>query len=228
MKHANIPMLIALSVLAAVSSLGCNQKDKELIQELNTRNQELQTDNQGLRQQLAQAKTREDSLSGQLAARQLEANAANARLRELQDKLAATPAPAPAPAAGWEQGALGDMVTVGTDILFASGKADLTAAGKTALDKIAGDLKTTYAGMPVRVFGHTDTQPIRRTKKLWQDNLDLSANRAMAVTRYLISKGIGASNIETVAMGENHPISDNSTSAGRTKNRRVEIVVMKR
>jgi len=227
MKHANVPMLLAVSVLAALSSIGCCQKEKQTIQELTARNQELQANSDDLRQQLAQAKTREDELSSQLGARQSELDAAMARSRELAGRPAVQPS-GPTPAPGWEQGALGDMVTVGTDILFASGKAELTAAGKSTLDKIAGDLKTTYAGMPVRVFGHTDTDPIRKSKKLWQDNLDLSANRAMAVSRYLISKGISAKLVETVAMGENHPIASNDTPAGRAKNRRVEIVVMKK
>jgi chemotaxis protein MotB len=120
------------------------------------------------------------------------------------------------------------MVTVGADILFSSGKADLTSGGRAALDKIVGDLKSHYAGMTVRVYGHTDTEPIRKSKKLWQDNLDLSANRAMAVARYLVSKGISAKNVEVVAMGENHPVADNATAAGKAKNRRVEIVVLKK
>jgi outer membrane protein OmpA-like peptidoglycan-associated protein len=126
-----------------------------------------------------------------------------------------------AAAGDWEKGLSGDRVTLGTDILFPAGKAELTAAGKAALDKIARDLKAQYAGLPVRVYGHTDTDPIVKTKNLWTDNLDLSANRAMAVTRYLIGHGIDAKQVETIAMGEHHPAGSKNAS------RRVEIIVIK-
>ena len=49
----------------------------------------------------------------------------------------------------------------------------------------------------------------------------------MAVTRYLISKGIAAKRVETIGMGEHHPVTGNKTKAAKSKNRRVEIVVLK-
>lgn len=223
MKRVISSMLVVVAMVAAMSSFGCNGKDKT-IQGLTIRNQELQNEKQDLQDQLAQSRAREDALAAELSARQTELDAALAHIRELDSKRAA----GPPTAAGWERSALGDKVTVGTDILFAAGKADLTSAGKSALDRIAADLKGTYSGMPARVYGHTDSDPIRKSRRLWQDNLDLSANRAMAVTRYLISKGVDAKGVETVAMGESHPVADNSTTAGKAKNRRVEIVVLRR
>jgi outer membrane protein OmpA-like peptidoglycan-associated protein len=223
MRHFTTSMLLVVAILAAMSSVGCN-KDKQTIQGLTTRNQELQNEKQQLQDELAQSRAREDQLAAELNARQSDLDAALAHIRGLEAKQTSEPVTA----AGWERGIMGDKVTVGTDILFAAGKADLTNAGKRALDKIAGDLKATYSGMPVRVYGYTDSDPIRKSRRLWQDNLDLSANRAMAVTRYLVSNGIDATAIETVAMGENHPVADNSTSAGKAKNRRVEIVVLRR
>lgn len=223
MKHITTSVLLVVAILAAMLSVGCNGKDKT-IQGLTVRNQELQAEKQDLQDQLAQSRAREDALAAELSARQAELDAALVHIRELEAKeTSATPT-----AAGWERSALGDKVTVGTDILFAAGKADLTKAGKTALDRIATDLNTTYSDLPVRVYGHTDSDPIRKTRRLWKDNLDLSANRAMAVARYLISKGVDAKNIETVAMGEYHPVADNSTKAGKAKNRRVEIIVLRR
>jgi chemotaxis protein MotB len=82
--------------------------------------------------------------------------------------------------------------------------------------------------MTVRVMGYTDSDPIVKTKNLWKDNLDLSANRAMEVTRHLWSKGISAEHIETVAMGATHFMGPNTTKAGKAGNRRVEISVVKR
>jgi chemotaxis protein MotB len=227
MKRARVPILIVVSILAAMASVGCNQKDQGMIQELTARNQELQNEKQDLQERLAQAKAREDSLAADLSLKQSELDTAMARIKELEGKQATVPS-APQPPSGWERGVLGDMVTVGADVLFSSGKADLTSAGRSALDKIVSDLKANYAGMAVRVYGHTDSEPIRKSKKMWQDNLDLSANRAMAVTRYLVSKGISAKNVEAVAMGENHPVANNSTAAGKAKNRRVEIIVLRK
>jgi flagellar motor protein MotB len=223
MRHFTTSMLLVVAILAAMSSVGCN-KDKQTIQGLTVRNQELQNEKQQLQDELAQSRAREDALAAELSARQAELDAALAHIRGLEGKETT----GPETAAGWERGIMGDKVTVGTDILFAAGKADLTSAGKSALDKIASDLKDTYSGMPVRVYGHTDGDPIRKSRRLWQDNLDLSANRAMAVTRYLVGKGIDPKEVETVAMGENAPVADNSTSAGKAKNRRVEIVVLRR
>lgn len=222
MKHITTSMLVVAAILAAMSSVGCN-KDKQTIQGLTARNQELLNEKQQLQDELAQSKAREDALTAELSARQSELDAAMAHIRGLETKETT----GPETAAGWERGILGDKVTVGTDILFAAGKADLTSAGKSALDRIVADLKGTYAGMPIRVYGHTDSDPIRKSRRLWEDNLDLSANRAMAVARYLVSKGASAKDIETVAMGENHPVADNSSKAGKAKNRRVEIVVLR-
>ncbi len=115
---------------------------------------------------------------------------------------------------------------VGTNILAASGRARLTQAGKKALNIITAELTTKYGGKTIRVYGHTDNMPIKKSRKYWQDNLDLSANRAMAVTRHLISKGIRADRIETVAMGPARPVASNATKVGRARNRRVEMVVV--
>ena len=128
----------------------------------------------------------------------------------------------------WDVGKFADKVSVGSDILFASGKATLTSKGKAALANIVADLKGSYAGLPVRVYGYTDSDPIKRTKNLWQDNLDLSANRAMAITRHIVSKGIKAESVETVAMGATRFVAKNDTSASKAENRRVEIVVIKK
>mgnify|MGYP002640433398 CR=1 FL=1 len=130
-------------------------------------------------------------------------------------------------AEGWDRGASGDRLLISSDVLFSSGSATLSAKGKAALDRAARDLKGNYAGLPIRVFGYTDSDPIKQSSKQWTDNLDLSANRAMAVTRHLISKGLNADNIESIAMGTTHPVASNGTKSGKAENRRVEIVVIR-
>jgi chemotaxis protein MotB len=224
MKLAQAGM-IAISVAMLLSALGCAQKEKQEIQALTAEKQDLMNQNRDLQAQLAAAKARETELLAQRDSKQVELDAALARLRETEAKPASA---GPPPAPGWERGPLGDMVTVGSDILFESGKAALTASGRSALDKIVADIKKSYAGLPIRIYGHTDNEPIQKSRKLWQDNLDLSANRAMSVTRYLISRGVSTKVIETVAMGEHHPLASNTSKAQRAKNRRVEIIVVRK
>ena len=215
-------------VLAAlvVSAVGCNN-DKQTIKALQDEKQLLENKNKELQAALVTAKQDKDNLVNQMDAKDMEL----ARLKDdLNRKGPAAPAAGSAITTGgkdWERGLTGDRVTLASDILFAAGKATLTEAGKQHLDKIAADLKGTYAGLPLRVYGYTDNDPIRKTKHLWQDNLDLSANRAMVVTRYLISKGVKADRVETVAMGETHPAVSNAGDANKSKNRRVEIIVVK-
>lgn len=56
-------------------------------------------------------------------------------------------------------------------------------------------------------------------------NQDLSERRAISVKNALMQAGVDGSRIDTIGLGETQPITDNSTSAGRLKNRRVEIVI---
>ena len=73
------------------------------------------------------------------------------------------------------------------------------------------------------VVGHTDTEPIKKSS--WKDNLELSAQRALSVTRYLMDHGIPDKQVEASGCGSARPVASNSTADGKAKNRRVEIVV---
>ncbi len=81
-------------------------------------------------------------------------------------------------------------VTLPGDVLFASGQATLRPSAEASLAKVASALQGTYAGRPIHVEGHTDADPIVRTKQEWDDNLELSLARAAAVSRYLEAHGI--------------------------------------
>ena len=116
-------------------------------------------------------------------------------------------------------------VTLPNAILFDSGKATLKTATSRELDHIRSVLREKYSGKRIDVVGHTDSDPIRKTKDKWKDNWELSAERALTVTRYLIGRGVAEDQIRAVGCGESRPIASNTTSTGKAKNRRVEIVV---
>jgi chemotaxis protein MotB len=105
------------------------------------------------------------------------------------------------------------------EILFESGKAALKASAHATLDKIASAIKKDYAGKKVFIDGHTDNDPITRTKDQWEDNWDLAAARANAVRKYLTGHGVDTHQVDLRAFGPNQP------KANKQASRRVEIVV---
>jgi len=129
---------------------------------------------------------------------------------------AAAPAPAPkaapAPAAATK-------VTYAADAFFDFDKAVLKAEGKAKLDDLVGKVKGINLEVIIAV-GHTDS--------VGSDayNQKLSVKRSDAVKAYLVSKGIEKNRVYTEGKGEKQPVADNKTSAGRSKNRRVEIEVV--
>jgi len=114
-------------------------------------------------------------------------------------------------------------VTLPNALLFDSGKETLKSVTIAELDHIRSVLRQKYNDKQVDVVGHTDTDPIKKSK--WKDNWELSAQRSLTVARYLIDRGISEGKIRAVGCGESRPIASNSTNAGKAKNRRVEIVV---
>ena len=220
-----IPLWIAPLMLAAASMTTTGCADKQRIEALEGENQQLQARNQSLQSELDQCQSRQAQLLADLSAKNGQLVMKDSTIADLRAQLAAKPAPGPTSAGGWEKGVAGDRVTVGSDILFSSGKADLTAKGKSVLDPIIRELKGTYGGMPVLVYGYTDSDPIRKSK--WKDNLELSCARSSAVTRYLEEQGIDSDRIHTVGRGEESPVAPNTTAAGKQQNRRVEIIVLK-
>jgi chemotaxis protein MotB len=114
-------------------------------------------------------------------------------------------------------------VTLPNAILFNPGKATLKKARSVELNHIESVLEQNYGGRLVDVVGHTDSDPIKKSK--WKDNWELSAQRALSVVRYLIGRGFPKDRIRAVGRGETQPIASNATASGKTRNRRVEIIV---
>ena len=108
-------------------------------------------------------------------------------------------------------------------ILFASGSADLKSDGKAVLKKLAAQILK-IPDQRVRVEGHTDNVPIATAR--FPSNWELSASRAAQVVRAFEEAGIDATRLEAIGFGPNRPIEDNATPEGRSRNRRIEIVLV--
>ena len=167
-----------------------------------------------------------------------------ARLRgeneELQNRLSSRPAPAEASTPRSEpsslindlQNDLGNdadvslrrgRISIGVNnrVSFDSGSIALKSSAHNVLRNVASALRSQFAGRRFLIEGHTDSDPIRKTKKLYKNNRELSAKRAEAVARYLVQQGVPESAIVIVGYGQYDPINRSNKAA----NRRVEIVV---
>jgi len=101
-------------------------------------------------------------------------------------------------------------------ISFKLGTAKLTKEASSILDTAANILQNNPE-ISMEVAGHTDSIGEK------ESNLRLSARRAQSVTSYLVSKGVSAERLQAKGYGAEEPIADNTTKAGRAKNRRVEL-----
>ena len=113
-------------------------------------------------------------------------------------------------------------VAMSDKLLFESGKAIVNAQGKEALGKLAGVLNR-QTDIDVYIEGHTDNVPIKTA--VFQDNWDLSVIRATSVVRILTETyGVNPLQIQPCGRGEFKPVDINTTSDGRARNRRTEII----
>ncbi|HTB05379.1 MAG TPA: flagellar motor protein MotB [Bacteroidia bacterium] len=113
-------------------------------------------------------------------------------------------------------------VSLQEKLLFKSGSAEVDPKGKTALKNLASVLNKT-SGISIMVEGHTDTVPI--TGK-YEDNWALSTARATAIVRILTNDyEVDPHTIIASGRSKYYPVSDNSTSEGRARNRRTEIIL---
>ncbi len=120
----------------------------------------------------------------------------------------------------------GPVVQLPETILFSSGFAVIKNEGKIALRKVAEHLKSRPSAS-VRIDGHTDADPIVRSRYLWDSNHHLSAGRALSVFQYLVKKeGIDEKRIHIAGYGPNRSIASNDTKEGKKQNRRVELLIL--
>jgi outer membrane protein OmpA-like peptidoglycan-associated protein len=111
----------------------------------------------------------------------------------------------------------GLVLTLG-DTLFATGKAELKAGSAANLDRLTSFLNE-YPKRTAAIEGFTDSMGSEEM------NQSLSERRAAAVKEYLVAKGVDSARLSSKGRGENSPVADNDTLAGRQQNRRVEVVI---
>jgi len=112
----------------------------------------------------------------------------------------------------------GVVVTLG-DVLFESGETDLVPEAFTSIEEVV-ELLQSEPDKLIRIEGHTDSTGSSDT------NLRLSQQRADAVLTALVNLGVNASRITSVGMGEDFPIASNDTAEGRSRNRRVDVILL--
>ena len=117
----------------------------------------------------------------------------------------------------------GLVVSLPEGATFGVASADVTAEAQQVIQQVAGTVKP--LGNRIRVEGHTDNVPIRTAR--YQSNWELSTARASAVVMFLVGAGtIEPERLSAAGYGEFHPRADNSTAAGRSRNRRVDVVIL--
>jgi flagellar motor protein MotB len=221
-------------------------------QELQTRATSLDHDNQELEAMLAQSRQQTRVEADQVAALREQLSGATSQLAQIktqfddtnrkadmlaasvkrkvgatitantstQDRLPAIDIP------GVEVRADGDVIRIelpGAQ-LFESGNARLQPQAGALIDQVAGQVIRAYPHQMIGIEGHTDSDPLKNSK--WTSNQQLSIGRAMAVYDHLVGRtGVNPSQLFVVGHGANHPAISNGTSAGKERNRRVELVI---
>jgi Flagellar motor protein len=120
-------------------------------------------------------------------------------------------------------------IGISGSVLFALNSDQLQEEGRQVLRSIAGPLAGYLQARDqmLMVSGFTDDQPVRFGNR-FADNWELSALRALTVTRALIEEGIPSSSVFAAAFGAEHPVASNADPQGQARNRRVEISLVPR
>lgn len=116
-------------------------------------------------------------------------------------------------------------IGISGNVLFALNSDQLQPEGRELLKSLAGPL-TAYLHARdeiLMVSGFTDDRQVREANRRFADNWELSAQRALTVTRALIDDGVPAASVFAAAFGSQQPVGSNADDQGRAKNRRVEI-----
>lgn len=118
----------------------------------------------------------------------------------------------------------GISITLSSDALFQSGEARVPLSGWHLLDALGVLFKN--IDNDIIIMGHTDNEPVHNEK--FQDNMNLSVERALSVAKYLSERtGLPASRIAAGGYGDTRPAFANDSEKNRTRNRRIEFILRK-
>jgi chemotaxis protein MotB len=112
-------------------------------------------------------------------------------------------------------------------VLFGAGEATISTAGEAEMAKLASAIKELETQIPndvnwvLRIDGHTDKRPINTPE--FPSNWELSAARAIAVTKYFVAQGIPAQHLVAAGFGDSRPIDNGDTDEAYARNRRIEF-----
>lgn len=215
---------IAIAIAAATLGLalgGCQGKGADLeaqLEQFQVENSDLRTENERLESALAECDLSNDAISVENSRIQAE----NERLRQeisgLESRPAATSGFEGIEGIGVSSRGGEIVVEVAGDVLFDSGSVTLKNDSRQRLNQIASVIQQRYSNNRIRIAGHTDTDPIRKSK--WETNDRLSAERALAVQEYLASRGVAKSRTYAAAFGPSQP------KGSKAQSRRVEIIIL--
>ena len=115
-------------------------------------------------------------------------------------------------------------------VLFALNSDQLQPEGREVLKRLAAPLSEYLVSREeiLMISGFTDDRPVLDSNRRYADNWELSAQRALTVTRALIAEGVPASSVFAAAFGSQQPVDSNADETRRAKNRRVEIAPIPR
>ncbi|MGC6486317.1 MAG: OmpA/MotB family protein [Planctomycetota bacterium] len=203
--------LLLLSLVIASTASSCTARYQELLRDRDDRIQALNGDVSRLRGE-------NEELQNRLAARPAPVEAtvdtgADDMIDEIQNDLGSDAD------VRYSRGRL--SIGVNNSVTFSSGSTALKSTSHRVLRSVAEVLRSKFSGRRFFVEGHTDTDPIRKTKNRFSSNRDLAAERAESVASYLIQQGVPEASIVIVGWGPFDPVRRGDKAA----NRRVEIVV---
>ena len=127
---------------------------------------------------------------------------------------------------------VGDRFVFQSEVLFASGSAELGEEGKEQLGRLADTLREISTKIPkdidwiLRIDGHTDKLPIKTAQ--FPSNWELSSARAISVVKFLKSREIPANRLVAAGFGEHQPLDDRDDEIGYRRNRRIELKLTQR
>jgi flagellar motor protein MotB len=203
--------ILLLSLVVASLATSCTTRYQDMLRERDQRIRELSGDVANLRGENEELRTRASTQPVNAAASpKTDSSLVNQVQEEVGDGASV----------GY---ARGGRISIGVQdsVTFDSGSTVLKDSSHKVLRNVAGVLKNRFANRRFYIEGHTDDDPIQKTKDKFTSNRHLGALRADAVARYLIEQGVPERQIVIVSFGQYDP----KDAKAKARNRRVEIVV---